>query len=96
MKNKKILITGGAGYIGCHVVEELIKANYLVTVIDRLSFDTNSLNNLKDNKNLTIVKEDLRNLSNLESHLNGTDAVIHLAALVGEAACKISASFTST
>ena len=44
MKNKKILITGGAGYIGCHVVEELIKANYLVTVIDRLSFDANSLN----------------------------------------------------
>ena len=94
MKNKKILITGGAGYIGCHVVEELIKANYLVTVIDRLSFDANSLNNLKDNKNLTIVKEDLRNLSNLESHLNGTDAVIHLAALVGEAACKISESDT--
>jgi len=94
MKNKKILITGGAGYIGCHVVEELIKANYLVTVIDRLSFDANSLNNLKGNKNLTIIKEDLRNLSNLESHLNGTEAVIHLAALVGEAACKISESDT--
>tara|TARA_B100000902_G_C27319623_1_gene923543 strand:- start:3683 stop:4660 length:978 start_codon:yes stop_codon:yes gene_type:complete len=94
MKNKKIIITGGAGYIGCHVVEELIKSNYLVTVIDRLSFDPNSLNSLKDNKNLTIINEDLRNLSNLETYLNDAEAVIHLAALVGEAACKISETDT--
>ena len=64
IKNKKIIITGGAGYIGCHVVEELLKSNYLVTVIDRLSFDANSLNSVKDHKNLTIIKEDLRNLTN--------------------------------
>jgi nucleoside-diphosphate-sugar epimerase len=94
MKNKKIIITGGAGYIGCHVVEELIKSNYQVTVIDRMSFDTNSLDSIKDHKNLTIVKEDLRNLNNLQTHLDGSEAVIHLAALVGEAACNISESDT--
>ena len=94
IKNKKIIITGGAGYIGCHVVEELLKSNYLVTVIDRLSFDTNSLNSVKDHKNLTIIKEDLRNLTNLEAHLNNAEAVVHLAALVGEAACKISETDT--
>ncbi len=94
MKNKKVVITGGAGYIGCHVVEELIKSNYLVTVIDRLSFDLNSLDNIKNNKNLILVKEDLRNLKNLENHLDGAEAVIHLAALVGEAACKISETDT--
>ena len=92
MTNKKIIITGGAGYIGCHVVEELINSNYQVVVIDRLSFDSNSLNSIKNNKNLTIIKEDLRNVSNLEAHLNGAEAVIHLAALVGEAACNISES----
>ena len=94
IKNKKIIITGGAGYIGCHVVEELLKSNYLVTVIDRLSFDANSLNSVKDHKNLTIIKEDLRNLTNLEVHLNNSEAVVHLAALVGEAACKISETDT--
>ena len=94
IKNKKIIITGGAGYIGCHVVEELLKSNYLVTVIDRLSFDANSLNSVKDHKNLTIIKEDLRNLTNLEAHLNNSEAVVHLAALVGEAACKISETDT--
>jgi nucleoside-diphosphate-sugar epimerase len=88
--NKKILVTGGAGYIGCHVVEELINSNYQITVIDRLSFDTNSLNRIKDDKKLIIVKEDLRNINNLQKHLDGVEAVIHLAALVGEAACNIS------
>ena len=92
MKNKKIVVTGGAGYIGCHVVEELLKSNYQVTVIDRLSFDANSLDSVKDHENLTIVKEDLRNIKSLQNHLNGSEAVIHLAALVGEAACNISES----
>ena len=87
---KKIIVTGGAGYIGCHVVEELIKSNYQVTVIDRLSFDANSLKEIKHDKNLTIIKEDLRNLNNLQSYLDGAETIIHLAALVGEAACKIS------
>lgn len=90
MKNKKIIVTGGAGYIGCHVVEELIKSNYQVVVIDRMSFDDNSLNSVKGNKNLTIIKDDLRNLNNLQDYLDGSEAVIHLAALVGEAACNIS------
>ena len=76
------------------MVEELLKSNYLVTVIDRLSFDANSLNSVKDHKNLTIIKEDLRNLTNLEAHLNNAEAVVHLAALVGEAACKISETDT--
>ena len=90
MKNKKIIVTGGAGYIGCHVVEELIKSNYHVVVIDRMSFDDNSLNSVKGNKNLTIIKDDFRNLNNLQDYLDGSEAVIHLAALVGEAACNIS------
>jgi len=72
----------------------LIKSNYQVIVIDRFSFDENSLSSLKDHKNLTIVKEDLRNMSNLQTYLEGAEALIHLAALVGEAACKISEADT--
>tara|TARA_Y100000591_G_scaffold111797_1_gene95337 strand:+ start:1331 stop:2314 length:984 start_codon:yes stop_codon:yes gene_type:complete len=90
IKNKKIIITGGAGYIGCHVVEELLKSNYKVVVIDRLSFDANSLDSIKNDKNLVIIKEDLRNIKNFQTHVIGAEAIIHLAALVGEAACKIS------
>ncbi len=96
MKKKKIIITGGAGYIGCHVVEELLNSNYEVVVIDRFSFDTESLKNFKNNENLKIFNDDIRNLKKLETYLNGAEAIIHLAALVGEAACKISETETVT
>lgn len=94
MDIKKIIVTGGAGYIGSHVVEQLLKENYQVTVIDRFSFDHHSLDHLKNNKNLNIIKEDIRNLKNLEVHFEDVNTIIHLAALVGEAACKVSESNT--
>ena len=87
---KKIIITGGAGYIGCHVVEELLKSDYQVVVIDKFSFDNYSLKSFQQNKNLIIVNEDIRNIDNFKDHLENAEAIIHLAALVGEAACKIS------
>ena len=88
--NKKNYNYWRGGYIGCHVVEEFLKLDYKVIVIDRFSFDANSLEHLKHNKNLLILKEDIRNIKNFQNHLKNTTAIIHLAALVGEAACKIS------
>ena len=90
IKNKKVLITGGAGYIGSHVVNELLKYNYKVTVIDRYSFDKESLDTLKKNRNLEIIKGDIRDDKIIRKNIRDVDTVIHLAALVGEAACNIS------
>ncbi len=87
---KKILITGGAGYIGSHVVNNLLKDDFELIVLDRLLFDKNSLNQHNQNNNLYIVNEDIRNYRTIEKHFEKVDTVIHLAALVGEAACKIS------
>ena len=56
MNKKKIIITGGGGYIGCHVVEEFLKLDYKVIVIDRFSFDANSLEHLKHNKKPSHIK----------------------------------------
>jgi len=91
---KKILITGGAGYIGSHVVENLLKSDYEIIVIDSFLFDQHSLKEHQDNKKLTIIKEDIRNLQKIENIFSNVDTVIHLAALVGEAACKISENET--
>ena len=59
MKNKNILITGGLGFIGSYIVDELIEDNN-ITIIDNLS--TGSIKNLKNptHDNLEIVKEDIR------------------------------------
>lgn len=79
MKNKNIVVTGGLGFIGSHIVEELLEDNKVI-VIDNMS--TGKLENLKDpeHENLKIIKEDL-NDCDLEEILNGIDYVFHLAAL---------------
>ena len=58
---KKILVTGGAGYIGSKLVTKLLKNNFKVTVIDSLKFSSKSLNHLFNNKNFTFIEGDVRN-----------------------------------
>ena len=80
--NKKILITGGAGFIGSHLVDLLVKKKFTVTVIDNLS--SGNLNNLKDSiKKINFLKIDLSNQKELEKKLKNKsfDYCVHLAAL---------------
>ena len=87
---KKILITGGGGYIGSHVVNNLLKSNFQLIVLDTFMFDNNSLDIHKNNKNLYIVNKDIRDKNAIDNIFKDVHTVIHLAALVGEAACKVS------
>ncbi len=93
---KKILITGGAGYIGSHVVNNFLKSNFKLIVVDKFLFDNNSLDVHKNNSNLTIINKDIRDKNLLGSILENVHTVIHLAALVGEAACKVSEEETKS
>lgn len=79
MKNKNVLITGGAGFIGSHIVDELINNNN-ITILDNLT--TGSINNIPttDNENLNIIKEDIRN-TNLDDLTCDIDYIFHLAAM---------------
>ena len=87
---KKILITGGMGYIGSHVINLFLNKNYNVTVIDKILFGSNSLLSFIGNDNFKFFNLDIRENEEIEKIFkkNNFDAVIHLAALVGEAACK--------
>ena len=84
----KVLITGGAGYIGSVLVPILLKNNHKVTVIDNILYGCNSLINYFINKNFNFINHDIRDISSIKSELNKHDAVIHLAAIVGYPACK--------
>lgn len=79
MKNKNILITGGAGFIGSHIADELMDNNH-ITIIDNLS--TGNIKNLKnpENENLNFINADLCN-ANLDDLTSGMDYIFHLAAM---------------
>ena len=76
------VVTGGCGFIGSHIVDKLLKEGHKVRVIDNLS--TGRLENLehhKDNKNLEIFKEDIRDRESIEKIFEGVTYVFHMAAL---------------
>ncbi len=85
---KKILITGGGGYIGSTLSTELINLGYKVTVVDILQYDKGSLDHLYFNKNFMLINEDVRNKSLLKKLIRKNDFIIPLAALVGAPLCK--------
>ncbi|MBC2702329.1 MAG: NAD-dependent epimerase/dehydratase family protein, partial [ANME-2 cluster archaeon] len=80
LTNKNILITGGAGFIGSHVVDHLIKKNK-VTVLDNLSSGRMEfVQHHMDNTNFKLIEGDLMEPGTITSALDGIDMVFHLAA----------------
>ena len=83
MNNKfgKIMITGGAGFIGSHLTQKLIDENNEVVVLDNLSTGNKlNLNSLTEKKKLKLIVEDLRNNGKISSHFKDIDTVFHMAA----------------
>lgn len=79
-----VLITGGAGFIGSHLAEKLVKRKYKVSVIDDLS--TGSIENIRHllkNKNFEFVYENILNETVMDRLISGSEIVYHLAAAVG-------------
>jgi dTDP-glucose 4,6-dehydratase len=81
-ENSRILVTGGAGFIGSHVVDKLIETDVEVTVLDNL--DTGKMENIAQHRkssNFNFVKGDIRDLQLVKQLVKGVDAVINLAAI---------------
>ena len=87
MKKKKILITGGAGYLGSILTTKLVYLGYDVTVIDILEFNKISLSHLFLKKNFKFINGDVRNKKLMSKELKNNDIIIPLAALVGAPLC---------
>ena len=77
-KNEKILITGGAGYVGAVLTPYLLEKGYKVTVLDLMIYGETVL---KKNSNLKIIKGDIRDINLLKKELPNHDVVIHLACI---------------
>lgn len=84
---KKVLVSGGAGYIGSVLVRLLLENGFAVRVIDKLSFGGEPLLDWLNHPQFEFVKGDIRNAADVKAALQGVDAVAHLAAIVGDPAC---------
>jgi nucleoside-diphosphate-sugar epimerase len=85
----RILVTGGAGYIGSILVPALLNENYEVTVLDTFLFGQATLLDYCIDPNLKVVRGDCRDKPTMDKLLRSSDVVIPLAAIVGAPACAL-------
>ena len=88
VKNKKILITGGAGYIGSILTRLLLEKGYSIRILDKMLWGEESLIEIISHPKLEIIKGDITNHAIFSEIMQGINAIIHLAAIVGDPACK--------
>ncbi|MBF0554371.1 MAG: SDR family oxidoreductase [Nitrospirae bacterium] len=95
MGNEKILVTGGAGYLGSVLVPELLRAGHEVTVLDSLMFGQVALLDCCAYEGFDFIKGDICNSGLISSLVPRFDVIIPLAAIVGAPACKMNPSLTN-
>ncbi|MHB8453174.1 MAG: NAD-dependent epimerase/dehydratase family protein [Acidiferrobacterales bacterium] len=85
----KILVTGGAGYLGSIMVPDLLAAGHQVTVLDNFMFKQTSLNHCCNDSKFTVLKGDIRVEATMKRLMKDADVIIPLAALVGAPLCSL-------
>jgi nucleoside-diphosphate-sugar epimerase len=84
---RNVLVIGGAGYVGSVTIGALMSRGYDVTVMDALMYGDESIRSYLDRDGFSVVKGDLRSVEDIIRAAKGTDAIVHLGALVGDPAC---------
>ena len=92
--DNKVLVIGGAGYIGSALVEELLTLGLQVCVLDAMHFGEETLSRVAGHPSLTLIREDFRHIETLTRAMSGVGSVIHLGGLVGDPACAVDSNLT--
>ncbi|WP_245320036.1 NAD(P)-dependent oxidoreductase [Bradyrhizobium sp. LMTR 3] len=92
--DSKVLVIGGAGYIGSALVEQLLDLGLEVSVLDAMHFGKETLSRVAGHPKLTLIQEDFRHIEVLTRAMSGVGSVIHLGGLVGDPACAVDSDLT--
>jgi nucleoside-diphosphate-sugar epimerase len=91
---KRILVIGGAGYIGSALLPKLLDGGYHVRLLDLFLFGREPIANLLDHPHLEIIEADFRHMDQIVRAMRGMDEVIHLGGIVGDPACSLDQELT--
>ncbi len=83
----KVMVTGAAGYIGSVLVNQLLRKGYEVVGVDSLMFGGDAIISVYNHPKFSFHKADIRDIETIKPILKDVDAVVHLAAIVGDPAC---------
>jgi nucleoside-diphosphate-sugar epimerase len=86
--DRPVLVVGGAGYIGSILVRALLDTGRKVRVLDNLVYGDAAIRELLSNPNFELMVGDCRNIQNTVAAVKGVEAIVHLAAIVGDPACE--------
>jgi nucleoside-diphosphate-sugar epimerase len=89
-----VLVIGGAGYIGCALVERLLEIGYKVGVLELFVYGDGPITRFYENPNFELIRGDFRRIDTVVKAAKGRDAVIHLGAIVGDSACSVCEDLT--
>jgi nucleoside-diphosphate-sugar epimerase len=84
---RQVLVLGGAGYLGSVVVARLLKRGFKVRILDSFLFGEESLEDVRTHAGCELVRGDVRDIGAVVKAMRACDAVVHLAAIVGDPAC---------
>ena len=93
-QENRVLVIGGAGYIGSALIPMLLERGFKVRILDILLFGDEPIREVIDHENLEIVRGDFRNVVSLFQALQDVSAVVHLGAIVGDPACDLDEQLT--
>jgi nucleoside-diphosphate-sugar epimerase len=92
----RVLVTGGAGYVGAVLVPQMLQSGYQVRVLDLFLYGENVLDSVKGHPNLELIKGDIRDQGLVQSAVRGCDAVIHLACISNDPSVELDPTLSHT
>lgn len=91
---RRVLVIGGAGYIGSALVPKLLDSGFHVRVLDIMMFGESTLAAVRNHPRLELIKGDFRHTDEVVQAMQGVETVVHLGAIVGDPACALDENLT--